>query len=98
MRVTLPPLRTPLCVPSGVCLPASRSDRAARPCAKDLADNCVEIIGDMKAGDVLDLGFLFGFSADDMSEAEKGDARLAINDLLFIPEVTPLWPRLEPTF
>ena len=97
MRVTLPPLRTPLCVPSGVCLPASRSDRAARPCAKALADNCVEIIGDMtKDGrDVLDFGFLFGYPTDGMSDE---DARLAIDDLLFIPEVTPLWPRLEPTF
>jgi hypothetical protein len=73
----------------------------ARPARapKALADNCVELIGDMKSGDVLDLGFLFlgEASTDGMSDEEKEDARLAINDLLFIPEVTPLWPRLEPS-
>ena len=79
----------------------------ARPARapKALADNCVELIGDLKKGDVLDLGFLFGEvvgegqlgRTDGMSDEEKEAARLAINDLLSIPEVTPLWPRLEPS-
>ena len=73
----------------------------ARPARapKALADNCVELIGNMKSGDLLeDLGFLFGEeSTDGMSDEEKEAARLAINDLLSIPEVTPLWPRLEPS-
>ena len=72
----------------------------ARPARapKALADNCVELIGDLKKGDVLDLGFLFGeTSTDGMSDEEKEAARLMISDILFIPEVTPLWPRLEPS-
>ena len=71
----------------------------ARPARapKALADNCVELIGDMKSGDVLDLMGLMGESTDGMSDDEKEAGRLAINDLLFIPEVTPLWPRLEPS-
>ena len=87
--------------PESVHRPVELTARPARA-PKALADNCVELIGDMKSGGLLeDFGdiwrFLFGESTDGMSDEEKEAARLAISDILFIPEVTPLWPRLEPS-